>query len=104
VNCGGLVSKWVGDTPKNIDALFQVRTQHSSFRNSTRAPEHQLPGFQEMLLMVPFICDMTAAWFKLTAFGSSEQEARAMDAILVFDEAESLFGSRADSMSSSTDR
>ena len=33
-----------------------------------------------------------------------EQEARAMDAILVFDEAESLFGSRADSMSSSTDR
>lgn len=27
-----------------------------------------------------------------------------MDAILVFDEAESLFGSRADSMSSSTDR
>lgn len=27
-----------------------------------------------------------------------------MDAILVFDEAESLFGSRSDSMSSSTDR
>jgi len=23
VNCAGLVSKWVGDTPKNIDALFQ---------------------------------------------------------------------------------
>ncbi len=32
------------------------------------------------------------------------QEARAMDAVLVFDEAESLFGSRSDNMSSSTDR
>lgn len=37
-------------------------------------------------------------------YGHATQEARAMDAILVFDEAEALFGARADSMSSSTDR
>ena len=54
VNCAGLVSKWVGDTPKNIDALFQ--------------------------------------------------EARASDAVLCFDEAEGLFGTRSSDMGSSTDR
>ncbi|KAL3158744.1 hypothetical protein ABBQ32_011472 [Trebouxia sp. C0010 RCD-2024] len=54
VNCAGLVSKWVGDTPKNIDALFQ--------------------------------------------------EARATDAVLCFDEAEGLFGTRSSDMGSSTDR
>ncbi|GFR47899.1 hypothetical protein Agub_g9646, partial [Astrephomene gubernaculifera] len=54
VNCAGLVSKWVGDTPKNIDALFA--------------------------------------------------EARALDAVLVFDEAEGLFGSRPSDVSSATDR
>ena len=54
VNCAGLVSKWVGDTPKNIDALFQ--------------------------------------------------EARATDAVLCFDEAEGLFGTRSSDMGNSTDR
>ncbi len=54
VNCAGLVSKWVGDTPKSIDALFQ--------------------------------------------------EARATDAVLCFDEAEGLFGTRSSDMGSSTDR
>mmetsp|Transcript_18421 Transcript_18421/g.55530 ORF Transcript_18421/g.55530 Transcript_18421/m.55530 type:complete len:1186 (-) Transcript_18421:1035-4592(-) len=54
VNCSGIVSKYVGDTGKSLDALFQ--------------------------------------------------EARAMDAVLVFDEAESLFGARGSSMESSTDR
>lgn len=54
VNCAGLVSKWVGDTPKNIDALFR--------------------------------------------------EARATDAVLCFDEAEGLFGTRSSDMGSSTDR
>ncbi len=32
------------------------------------------------------------------------QEARALDAVLVFDEAESLFGARGESMGSSTNR
>ncbi|KAG2434073.1 hypothetical protein HXX76_007801 [Chlamydomonas incerta] len=54
VNCAGLVSKWVGDTPKNIDALFA--------------------------------------------------DARATDAVLVFDEAEGLFGSRPTEMGSASDR
>ena len=54
VTCAGLVSKWVGATPKNIDALFQ--------------------------------------------------EARATDAVLCFDEAEGLFGTRSSDMGSSTDR
>lgn len=54
MNCAGLVSKWVGDTPKNIDALFQ--------------------------------------------------EARATDAVLCFDEAEGLFGTRSSDMGNSTDR
>ena len=44
VNCGELLSKWVGESTKNIDAIFE--------------------------------------------------EARHSDAILVFDEAEGLFGSR----------
>ena len=44
VNCGELLSKWVGESTKNIDAIFE--------------------------------------------------EARFTDAILVFDEAEGLFGSR----------
>ena len=44
VNCGELLSKWVGESTKNIDAIFQ--------------------------------------------------EARHQDAILVFDEAEGLFGQR----------
>ena len=44
VNCGELLSKWVGESTKNIDAIFE--------------------------------------------------EARFSDAILVFDEAEGLFGSR----------
>ena len=44
VNCGELLSKWVGESTKNIDAIFE--------------------------------------------------EARHLDAILVFDEAEGLFGSR----------
>ena len=44
VNCGELLSKWVGESTKNIDAIFE--------------------------------------------------EARHTDAILVFDEAEGLFGSR----------
>lgn len=46
VNCGELLSKWVGESIKNIDAIFQ--------------------------------------------------EARSTDAILVFDEAEGLFGQRTD--------
>ena len=46
VNCGELLSKWVGESTKNIDAIFQ--------------------------------------------------EARSTDAILVFDEAEGLFGQRTD--------
>ncbi|GIM08475.1 hypothetical protein Vretimale_12482, partial [Volvox reticuliferus] len=54
VNCAGLVSKWVGDTPKNIDALFA--------------------------------------------------DARALDAVLVFDEAEGLFGTRPTEMGSASDR
>ncbi|KJE90794.1 hypothetical protein CAOG_02039 [Capsaspora owczarzaki ATCC 30864] len=54
VNCGELVSKWVGETGKNIEAIFK--------------------------------------------------EARAVDAILVFDDAEGLFGSRTESTKSSTDR
>ncbi|GLC47982.1 hypothetical protein PLESTB_000046300 [Pleodorina starrii] len=54
VNCAGLVSKWVGDTPKNIDALFA--------------------------------------------------DARALDAVLVFDEAEGLFGTRPTDMASASDR
>jgi SpoVK/Ycf46/Vps4 family AAA+-type ATPase len=53
VNCGELLSKWVGESTKNIDSIFE--------------------------------------------------EGRNSDAILVFDEAEGLFGSRTD-MSTSTDR
>eukprot|EP00731_Ephydatia_muelleri_P032086 Em0023g593a len=53
VNCAELLSKWVGESTKNIDAIFE--------------------------------------------------EARHSDAILVFDEAEGLFGSRTE-MSTSTDR
>jgi SpoVK/Ycf46/Vps4 family AAA+-type ATPase len=53
VNCGELLSKWVGESTKNIDAIFE--------------------------------------------------ESRNSDAILVFDEAEGLFGSRT-TMSTSTDR
>lgn len=53
INCGELLSKWVGESTKNIDAIFE--------------------------------------------------EARGTDAILVFDEAEGLFGTRTD-MSTSTDR
>jgi SpoVK/Ycf46/Vps4 family AAA+-type ATPase len=53
VNCGELLSKWVGESTKNIDAIFQ--------------------------------------------------EARQLNAILVFDEAEGLFGQRT-AMTSSTDR
>jgi len=53
VNCGELLSKWVGESTKNIDAIFE--------------------------------------------------EARHSDAILVFDEAEGLFGTRT-AMSTSTDR
>ena len=44
INCGELLSKWVGESTKNIDAIFE--------------------------------------------------EARGTDAILVFDEAEGLFGTR----------
>ena len=44
INCGELLSKWVGESTKNIDAIFE--------------------------------------------------EARSTDAILVFDEAEGLFGTR----------
>lgn len=54
VNCAQLVSKWVGETGKNIETVFK--------------------------------------------------EARTMDAILVFDEAEGLFGARSSSQESSTDR
>ena len=46
INCGELLSKWVGESTKNIDAIFE--------------------------------------------------EARGTDAILVFDEAEGLFGTRTD--------
>lgn len=46
VNCGELLSKWVGESTKNIDSIFE--------------------------------------------------EARSTDAILVFDEAEGLFGQRTD--------
>ena len=46
VNCGELLSKWVGESAKNIDSIFE--------------------------------------------------EARSTDAILVFDEAEGLFGQRTD--------
>ncbi|XP_065889621.1 uncharacterized protein [Dysidea avara] len=53
INCGELLSKWVGESTKNIDSIFE--------------------------------------------------EARGTDAILVFDEAEGLFGTRTD-MSTSTDR
>jgi SpoVK/Ycf46/Vps4 family AAA+-type ATPase len=53
VNCGELLSKWVGESTKNIDSIFE--------------------------------------------------EARSTDAILVFDEAEGLFGQRTD-MKTSTDR
>ena len=48
INCGELLSKWVGESTKNIDAIFQ--------------------------------------------------EARQQDAILVFDEAEGLFGQRTEMM------
>ncbi|KAJ6241738.1 atpase [Anaeramoeba flamelloides] len=54
INAAELLSKWVGDTPKNIDALFQ--------------------------------------------------EATTNDSILVFDEAEGLFGKRHQEQSNSTDR
>ena len=46
INCGELLSKWVGESTKNIDVIFE--------------------------------------------------EARSTDAILVFDEAEGLFGTRTD--------
>lgn len=54
INCAELVSKYVGETAKNIEYVFK--------------------------------------------------EARTLDAILVFDEAESLFGARSDKQDSSTDR
>jgi len=54
INCAELISKYVGDTPKNIDAVFE--------------------------------------------------EGKNVDAVLVFDEAEGLFGARSSSSSSSTDR
>jgi len=54
INSAELLSKWVGDTPKNIDAVFE--------------------------------------------------EGKGNDCVLVFDEAEGLFGSRSQSSSSSTDR
>lgn len=54
INCAELVSKYVGETAKNIEYVFK--------------------------------------------------EARTLDAILVFDEAESLFGARSDKQESSTDR
>lgn len=54
VNSAELVSKWVGDTPKNIDAVFE--------------------------------------------------EGKNVDAVLVFDEAEGLFGQRSSSSESATDR
>jgi len=54
VNCAQLLSKWVGDTPKNIDALFQ--------------------------------------------------EAKSTDAVLVFDDAEGLFGVRSGSADSACAR
>ena len=53
VNCAELISKWVGDTGKNIEGVFS--------------------------------------------------EAKSVDAVLVFDEAEGLFGTRTE-QSSSTDR
>jgi len=54
INSAELLSKWVGDTPKNIDAVFE--------------------------------------------------EGKNFDAVLVFDEAEGLFGARSTSSESSTDR
>lgn len=54
INSAELLSKWVGDTPKNIDAVFE--------------------------------------------------EGKNFDAVLVFDEAEGLFGQRSTSSESATDR
>jgi len=54
INSAELLSKWVGDTPKNIDAVFEEAKNH--------------------------------------------------DAVLMFDEADSIFGQRSSSTESSTDR